>query len=112
MKILRPAGRHPDEIRLSLGDELALVCEGAGDPEPSIAWRRLRKRMPDGRDKIKGSQIIFKNVTRKHAGTYVCEGSNGPGETATDTIKVNVIRRKSDEGHTLVSHSSVLFVSF
>ncbi len=29
-----------DEIRLNVGDELALVCRGTGDPEPRITWSR------------------------------------------------------------------------
>ena len=78
---------------LGLGQELALVCEGDGDPKPSLRWTRRRKRMPDGRVYVEGNQIIFKNVTRKHSGTYVCQGSNGPGEPAVDSIKVEVLRK-------------------
>ncbi len=48
--------------------------------------------MPDGRSHVNGRQILYKNVTRKHSGQYVCAGSNGPGEDATDTVKVNVLR--------------------
>ena len=29
-----------EEIRLNVGDELALVCQGTGDPEPRIKWTR------------------------------------------------------------------------
>ena len=49
--------------------------------------------MPDGHEKIYGAQVIYSNVTRKHSGTYVCEGSNGSGYIATDTIKIDVIRK-------------------
>ena len=52
-----------------------------------------RKRMPDGHNKIYGAQVIYSNVTRKHSGTYVCEGSNGSGFIAKDTIKIDVIRK-------------------
>ena len=51
--------------------------------------------MPDGHEKIYGAQVIYSNVTRKHSGTYVCEGSNGSGYIATDTIKIDVIRKYS-----------------
>ena len=48
--------------------------------------------MPDGRSYIEGPQIIYRNITRKFAGNYICEGSNGPGATARDSLKVNVLR--------------------
>ena len=47
--------------------------------------------MPDGHEKIYGAQVIYSNVTRKHSGTYICEGSNGSGYIATDSIKIDVI---------------------
>ena len=53
--------------------------------------------MPDGHEKIYGAQVIYSNVTRKHSGTYVCEGSNGSGYIATDTIKIDVIRKHLNE---------------
>merc|ERR1719510_347774 len=56
---------------------------------PTIKWKRQKKRMPDGHNYIKASQVIYKNVTRKHSGTYVCEGSNGPGQTVKDKIQVD-----------------------
>ena len=49
--------------------------------------------MPDGHNHIDGSQVIYKNVTRKHSGTYVCEGSNGPGQIVKDKLKVDVLRK-------------------
>ncbi len=80
-----------DEIRLRAGDDLSLFCRGTGDPEPVITWTRERKRMPDGNSFIRGGRIYYGNVTRKHSGHYVCEGDNGPGRTARDSIKVNVL---------------------
>ena len=50
--------------------------------------------MPDGHMKVHGAQVIYSNVTRKHSGTYVCEGVNGSGFVANDTIKIDVIRKK------------------
>ena len=60
-------------------------------------WTLLfqRKKMPDGHEKILGAQVIYSNVTRKHSGTYVCEGDNRSGYIANDTIKIDVIRKYS-----------------
>ena len=52
-----------------------------------------KKRMPDGHNYIQANQIIYKNVTRKHSGTYICEGSNGPGQIVSDEIKVDILRK-------------------
>ena len=52
-----------------------------------------KKRMPDGRNGVAGNEVIFKNVNRKHSGTYVCEGSNGSGLVANDSITVDVLRK-------------------
>ena len=50
--------------------------------------------MPDGHNYIEANQIVYKNVTRKHSGTYICEGSNGPGQIVTDNIQVDILRKK------------------
>ena len=50
--------------------------------------------MPDGHNYIEANQIVYKNVTRKHSGTYICEGSNGPGQIVTDQIQVDILRTK------------------
>ena len=49
--------------------------------------------MPDGHNYIEANQIIYKNVTRKHSGTYICEGSNGPGQIVSDEIQVDILRK-------------------
>jgi len=48
--------------------------------------------MPDGRDEVEGREIVYKNVTRKHAGNYICQGMNGPGQSDEDSVKVNILR--------------------
>jgi hypothetical protein len=88
VQILKPT---EDVYRIHAGQELALVCRGRGDPSPTIKWKREKKRMPDGHNYIEASQVIYKNVTRKHSGTYVCEGSNGPGQIVKDKIQVDVL---------------------
>ena len=49
--------------------------------------------MPDGHNYIQANQIIYKNVTRKHSGTYICKGSNGPGQIVSDEIQVDILRK-------------------
>ena len=119
--ILMEEDSHDRKYKIDAGQELALVCHGTGDPEPVLKWRRevsiperatstsiisyllgaiqtsfslvlQRKRLPDGRNELIGSQVIYQNVTRKHSGTYICEASNGPGQSAIDSVVIDVLR--------------------
>lgn len=89
--ILMEEDSHDRKYKIDAGQELALVCHGTGDPEPVLKWRRERKRLPDGRNELIGSQVIYQNVTRKHSGTYICEASNGPGQSAIDSVIIDVL---------------------
>ena len=126
---------HDRKYKIDAGQELALVCHGTGDPEPVLKWRRevrirervtgtsiilhlyiqtsfslvlQRKRLPDGRNELIGSQVIYQNVTRKHSGTYICEASNGPGQSAIDSVIIDVLR----EFCTVFSITSFFFDDF
>jgi len=83
----------PESGRLTFksGAELALVCEGDGDPKPNIKWRRQNKKMPDGSIEMAADQIIYNSIDRKHVGTYICEGDNGFGAPAVDSIHIQVL---------------------
>jgi len=50
---LRDEEDSKDEIRLRPGDDLALICEGRGDPEPKITWTR----------KVNAKEAIFGQLT-------------------------------------------------
>ena len=46
--------------------------------------------MPDGSNEIESEIVTFSDVTRHHAGTYVCSASNGHGKEASKKVEVNV----------------------
>jgi len=83
---------RPESGTLTLleGEELALICQGAGDPEPRMFWHRKNQRLADGNRQIEGDQLIFTRVSRKHAGEYVCTADNGFGAPAESSIIVQV----------------------
>lgn len=56
------------------GEELALVCQGRGEPQPKLVWRRMDNSLPDGSSSISADQLIFSRVTVSHSGTYICQG--------------------------------------
>jgi len=90
VEILGKPQSGPWVRHLKAGDELALICEGSGDPTPSIKWKRMNKKMPDGNEETAADQIIYNSVDRKHAGVYICIGDNGYGSPATDSIEIQV----------------------
>ena len=61
--------------------------------------------MPNGADSIQGSVLTFSDISRKHAGTYVCLASNGFGKDATASIKVLVEYEPEIEVEELFIHS-------
>lgn len=83
---------RPESGVLSLmeGEELALICQGEGDPEPRMFWHRKNQRLADGNRQIEGDQLIYTRVSRKHSGEYVCTGDNGFGAPAEISIIVQV----------------------
>jgi len=78
-------------IKAHKGDDVSLSCVGSGNPKPVITWTRLNKKLPDGRDKLVDvTELSFKNVDKRHAGTYVCTANNGFGTEVKEEIRLDV----------------------
>jgi len=77
-------------VKADKGDDVTLSCVGSGNPKPVITWTRLNKKLPDGREKLEATQLSFKNVNRRHAGTYVCTANNGFGTEVKEEIRLDV----------------------
>jgi len=80
----------PALIQVKKGDDVTLNCKGSGSPKPSVKWSRVGMLMPDGSNNIESEIVTFSDVTRHHAGTYVCSASNGHGKEASKKVEVNV----------------------
>jgi len=61
-------------ISVREGEELALVCQGAGEPPPKLRWLRLNQSMTDGAPLVEGDQLIYSRASRNHEGLYACQG--------------------------------------
>ena len=80
----------PALIQVKKGDDVTLNCKGSGNPKPAVKWSRVGKPMPDGSNDIESEIVTFSDVSRHHAGTYVCSASNGHGKEASKKVEVNV----------------------
>lgn len=83
----KPKSSH---FTLTENSELALVCQGSGEPAPSLSWAREGGPLPDGQERVQGDQLIFSAVTRDHQGTYVCSGTTDTGASDRDSVTVRV----------------------
>jgi len=72
------------------GTALALKCEGAGDPTPTLSWKRLNSQMPASQNSQNSGDLQFANISENDSGTYQCAAENGYGEPAVDSVQILV----------------------
>ena len=69
-----------DVLTVNAGSTASLVCNiVSGTPTPEVRWRRKERKLPTGEEEIVGSTLTFSQVTRHHAGYYLCMADNGYG---------------------------------
>uniref|UniRef100_A0A1I7TJ61 Down syndrome cell adhesion molecule-like protein 1 n=1 Tax=Caenorhabditis tropicalis TaxID=1561998 RepID=A0A1I7TJ61_9PELO len=69
----------PSEIKVRLGDQISIPCQGFGDPMPIVYWIRDKKR-------INQSTLVFKKVEHLDHGIYECVIAN-----SVETISTKVV---------------------
>ncbi|NP_001362088.1 B-cell receptor CD22-like [Caenorhabditis elegans] len=69
----------PSEIKVRLGDQVSIPCQGFGDPMPIVYWIRDKKR-------INQSTLTFKKVEHLDHGAYECVVAN-----SVETISTRVM---------------------
>ena len=89
--VLEPAGadiRVGSYLAVKKGTQLALNCVGSGVPVPELIWRKGSRILSRGTGE---AGLMLKYVTREDGGEILCEASNGVGETAVDTLVIDVL---------------------
>ena len=89
--VLEPAGadiRVGSYLAVKKGTQLALNCVGSGVPVPELIWRKGSRILSRGTGE---AGLVLKYVTREDGGEILCEASNGVGETAVDTLVIDVL---------------------
>ncbi|XP_037072033.1 LOW QUALITY PROTEIN: roundabout homolog 1-like [Pollicipes pollicipes] len=83
--------RAPTDATVLVGDSVDLACQVAGDPPPSVYWRRQDARMPVDRiNVLQDKTLRIEQVRPQDEGTYVCEADNRVGSvTASATVTVH-----------------------
>ncbi|XP_050570610.1 hemicentin-2 [Cygnus atratus] len=82
--------RQPGDVVLSQGEQLELVCEATGSPEPRISWMADGQPLTEGVSGQRGRSTLRRAAaTHADSGTYVCRAENSAGTIrATSLVSV------------------------
>ncbi|KAF0305307.1 Lachesin [Amphibalanus amphitrite] len=75
---------------LERGNQARLECSAAGNPKPTIFWRKQMGLLPSGEAQHAGSSYTISEVTREMAGVYECVAQNGLGRPEVGTVSLQV----------------------
>jgi len=81
---VRSAIQPLQDVNVTEGGNLTLLCNVSGVPPPMVSWIKV------GGDTITSAhELVFTNINRTQAGQYKCEASNLCGNASqTATIEV------------------------
>ncbi|XP_065551612.1 hemicentin-2 [Lathamus discolor] len=72
--------RLPQDVTLSRGERLELVCAATGSPQPRVSWMSNGQLITDGVVGQSGwSTLRREAATRADSGTYICHAENRVG---------------------------------
>jgi len=72
------------------GSALTILCQGEGDPKPTLNWKRLNSQMPASQNNQNSGSLQFSSISENDAGTYQCIAGNGFGQPAVDSVQIRV----------------------
>nr|XP_026264808.1 neural cell adhesion molecule L1-like protein isoform X2 [Urocitellus parryii] len=113
--------KKPESRVYSTGDSGILLCEAAGEPQPTIKWRVNGSPVdnhPFAGDVVFPREISFTNLQPNHTAVYQCEASNVHGTILAnaniDVLDVvPLIQTKDEENYaTVVGYSAFLHCEF
>ncbi|GBN94973.1 Interference hedgehog, partial [Araneus ventricosus] len=74
-----------NKVSASLGRNITLECSAVGYPTPTITWKKLHGKLPQGRFQQFGGNLHLIGVMHGDEGTYHCEAENSGGKEARST---------------------------
>ena len=88
--VLRTSPSH--QVTVREGQEVRLSCEVlAGQPTPTLGWRKVGGRMPTGELEVESDDILLERASRHHQGTYQCVARDDSGlKPVTKDVEVFV----------------------
>ena len=83
----------PSQLEVSTDHNITVRCQAAGDPQPTISWRKDGGKLPAGRSSVSadGTLKIWNLREREDPGRYTCVASSDEiFKAAFSTMKVTV----------------------
>ena len=79
----------PEDMTVTTGQNVKMVCNVSGDPEPQIIWRREDGNLPPERSVQDKNSFAISQVVPQDEGVYICEAHNIVG-TLTVSASLSV----------------------
>ena len=80
----------PSQLEVSTDQNITVRCQAAGDPQPTISWRKEGGKLPAERSSVSadGTLKVWNLGEREDSGRYTCVASSDEIFIATSVIKV------------------------
>lgn len=95
---------EPEDTEAREGSTVVLECAGQGNPKPDVKWEKIdmdsvSQSLPVGTSMHYSGALIINNVSRIHAGTYVCKLLSGGTELQQRRINLTITGMHCNELH-------------
>ncbi|CAN7989157.1 unnamed protein product, partial [Ixodes hexagonus] len=82
--------RDPSDVSALLGSQAVLACPVAGYPAPKVTWTRITGKQTSSQSltPVADGTLVFRELSLRDRGTYVCEANNGVGGAITNRVRL------------------------
>ncbi|XP_073250429.1 uncharacterized protein [Porites lutea] len=86
----------PSQLNVSTVQNITVSCQAAGDPQPTIMWRKEGGKLPAGRSSASadGTLKIWNLREREDSGRYTCVASSNQFFKAFSVMDVIIVQHK------------------
>ena len=88
----------PSQLNVSTVQNITVSCQAAGDPQPTIMWRKEGGKLPAGRSSASadGTLKIWNLREREDSGRYTCVASSNQFFKAFSVMDVIIVQHKGE----------------
>ena len=88
----------PSQLNVSTVQNITVPCQAAGDPQPTIMWRKEGGKLPAGRSSASadGTLKIWNLREREDSGRYTCVASSNQFFMAFSVMDVIIVQHKGE----------------